>query len=64
MYRAHRSCFAARVLTLLLAAVLACLSPAASADTENFGNWMVGTIEGGEGFFAATVNDSNAVLGQ
>jgi hypothetical protein len=34
------------------------------ADTESFGNWMVGTIEGGEGYFAATVNDSNAVLGQ
>ncbi len=64
MFRDHHRYLFARALTLLLASVLACLSPAASADTENFGNWMVGTIEGGEGFFAATVNDSNAVLGQ
>lgn len=56
--------FPAGVLSLFLAFVLCAASPAASAETESFGNWMVGTIEGGEGFFAATVNDSNAVLGQ
>lgn len=54
----------AAALTLLLSLALTGMSPASAADTETFGNWMVGTIEGGEGFFAATVNDSNAVLGQ
>ncbi len=55
---------AAALFTLLLSLTLSAASPASAADTENFGNWMVGTIEGGDGFFAATVNDSNAVLGQ
>ncbi len=51
-------------LTLLLSLLLGGTAPVRAADTESFGNWMVGTIEGGEGFFAATVNDSSAVLGQ
>ena len=63
MHRIHSSRTAAS-LALLLSFLLAWMAPAKAAETENFGNWMVGTIEGGEGFFAATVNDSNAVLGQ
>ena len=54
----------AALFTLLLSLMFGAASPASAADTESFGNWMVGTIEGGDGFFAATVNDSNAVLGQ
>lgn len=64
MYRDRFLRFTAGTLSVLLSLVLGVLSPAAAADTESFGNWMVGTIEGGEGYFAATVNDSNAVLGQ
>ncbi len=64
MYRDYFRRFAAGILPVLLSLALGVLPPAAAADTESFGNWMVGTIEGGEGYFAATVNDSNAVLGQ
>ena len=64
MYRDRFLRFTAGTLSVLLSLVLGVLPPAAAADTESFGNWMVGTIEGGEGYFAATVNDSNAVLGQ
>lgn len=64
MYRDRFLRFAAGTLSVLIALALGVLPPATAADTESFGNWMVGTIEGGEGYFAATVNDSNAVLGQ
>ncbi len=64
MYRGHFLRFPASALSLLLAFAFGFLSPAVAADTESYGNWMVGTIEGGEGYFAATVNDSSAVLGQ
>lgn len=53
-----------RALSLLLPVLIVTAPPVARAETENFGNWMVGAIEGGEGFFAASVNDSSAVLGQ
>ena len=59
-----RPAFSVAALTLLLSLLLGGNAPVRAADTESFGNWMVGTIEGGEGFFAATVNDSSAVLGQ
>ncbi len=64
MYRDHFLRFAAVTLSVLLSLALGIPRTAAAAETESFGNWMVGTIEGGEGYFAATVNDSNAVLGQ
>ncbi len=64
MYRDHFLSFTAGTFSVLLSLALGVLPPAKAADTESFGNWMVGTIEGGEGYFAATVNDSNAVLGQ
>jgi hypothetical protein len=64
MFRSHCLNLPARALQLLMALLLSAAPLVVRADTESFGNWMVGTIEGGEGYFAATVNDSNAVLGQ
>ncbi len=48
----------------LLGFAMAIAATPARADTESFGNWMVGALDANEGFFAATVNDSSAVLGQ
>jgi hypothetical protein len=46
----------------LLMLTLASLS--ASAQEGQFGSWAVGSIVGNEGLYAATMNDSNALLGQ
>src|SRR4051812_23717698 len=37
---------------------------AKAADTQNFGNWIVGIQAGGTGMYASTVNDSGLVLGE
>lgn len=35
-----------------------------SATAQEFGNWVTGAMDDNEGFFAATVNDSNSIFGQ
>lgn len=36
----------------------------ADAQTRQFGAWAAGVLDGAEGVFAATVNDSGGILGQ
>lgn len=49
------------VVPLILAA---CCGSQTVAQEGRFGAWQVGVLKGGEGLYAATVNDSGGVLGQ
>lgn len=48
----------------LIAVLLALVSQGASADDKRFGAWSVGVTTDKDALYAATVNDSYAVLGQ
>lgn len=48
----------------LLAVLFALVAQMASADDKRFGAWSVGVTTDRDALYAATVNDSNAVLGQ
>jgi hypothetical protein len=56
----HRTSLARRL--VVLGAALAALR--ADAQARQFGAWAAGVMDGKEGVFAATVNDSGGVLGQ
>jgi hypothetical protein len=56
----NRTSFAG--VTIALAAAL--FAPRADAQGRQFGAWAAGVMDGKEGVFAATVNDSGGVLGQ
>jgi hypothetical protein len=49
---------------IAVAALLATWAPEALADERRVGAWSVGVLDGKAGAFAATANDSGAVLGQ
>lgn len=53
--KAHKSPF---VILVLLFFTTICHAQAV------FGNWAVGRLDADEGFFAATINDSNGIFGQ
>ncbi len=47
-----------------LAVFLSLTSFTFSAMAQEFANWVTGAMDDNEGYFAATVNDSNSIFGQ
>ena len=52
------------ILGRLALVVAVCLTQVSSACAQQYESWIVGAMDGGEGLYAATVNDSSGVLGQ
>ena len=50
-----------RSLLFIFFALSFCAGPAYAGQ---YGNWVSGVMEGNEGYFAASINDSNGVFGQ
>ena len=52
------------ILGRLVIVTVVCLMQISTASAQQYESWVVGAMDGGEGLYAATVNDSSGVLGQ